>query len=391
MLDRLIAPVPLDRFYADYWERTPLHIPRDEPGHFDSLLRLSDIDAEIARPDARFPGVRATRADEDLPKEAFVRDDGRIDPVRLVQCFQDGATIIVNQAHRRFPALADLCRRLAAEVSSSFQTNLYLTPPGAQGFDVHYDDHDVIVLQIDGAKEWTIHDAAYPLPLQGEEFDPDEKVETNPVERFVVQAGDTVYIPRGVRHAAKALDEHIALHVTVGIMTRTWFEFVVEAIARRCFDDIALRRALPPGFAHPDFDPSAMARTFREHLEEIARSADFAASHAHFVDTFLRTRELPASGLLETAAAPVPVEADAPLRLRPGAIFQLLRENEGIVLRYGDRMVRFPERCGDALDVALSGAEFRPSGLPGPLDDAGHQVLARRLIREGLLEPIPPR
>jgi ribosomal protein L16 Arg81 hydroxylase len=32
------------------------------------------------------------------------------------------------------------------------QTNIYLSPPNAQGFGTHFDSHDVFVLQVAGSK-----------------------------------------------------------------------------------------------------------------------------------------------------------------------------------------------------------------------------------------------
>ena len=36
--------------------------------------------------------------------------------------------------------------------------NVYLTPPGTQGFAPHYDDVDVFLLQLEGKKEWRVYE-----------------------------------------------------------------------------------------------------------------------------------------------------------------------------------------------------------------------------------------
>jgi hypothetical protein len=64
-----------------------------------------------------------------------------------------GATIILPQLHFRVPALATLCRLLERRFSQRFQADIYLTPPGAQGFGTHYDNHDVFILQVAGSKK----------------------------------------------------------------------------------------------------------------------------------------------------------------------------------------------------------------------------------------------
>ena len=36
--------------------------------------------------------------------------------------------------------------------------NVYLTPPGTQGFAPHFDDVDVFLLQLEGRKHWRLYE-----------------------------------------------------------------------------------------------------------------------------------------------------------------------------------------------------------------------------------------
>ena len=36
--------------------------------------------------------------------------------------------------------------------------NVYLTPPGTQGFAPHFDDVDVFILQLEGKKHWRLYE-----------------------------------------------------------------------------------------------------------------------------------------------------------------------------------------------------------------------------------------
>ncbi|WSC07830.1 cupin domain-containing protein [Streptomyces scopuliridis] len=48
------------------------------------------------------------------------------------------------------------------------QTNLYASLTAREGFGVHWDDHDVIVIQIDGAKRWKLYGPTRTAPqVQG--------------------------------------------------------------------------------------------------------------------------------------------------------------------------------------------------------------------------------
>ncbi|MCC2111929.1 MAG: hypothetical protein KDJ16_07840, partial [Hyphomicrobiales bacterium] len=50
--------------------------------------------------------------------------------------------------------------------------------------------------------------------------------------------------------------------------------------------------------------------------------------------------------------------------------------------------VSLPAHAAAAVRYALETDRFRVADLPGTLDDAGKLVLARRLVREGLLRII---
>jgi ribosomal protein L16 Arg81 hydroxylase len=62
----------------------------------------------------------------------------------------------VHNLHEKWTPVAKLCDALADELFSPVKANIYLTPSGTQGFPPHSDCHDLLVLQISGAKEWLI-------------------------------------------------------------------------------------------------------------------------------------------------------------------------------------------------------------------------------------------
>jgi hypothetical protein len=59
---------------------------------------------------------------------------------------------------------------------------------------------------------------------------------------------------------------------------------------------------------------------------------------------------------------------------------------ERLSLETVDSTITFPSLVRDSLLLAISGAEFRPADLPA-LDPDEQLVLARRLLREGVLVP----
>ena len=51
-----------------------------------------------------------------------------------------------------------LCSTLQDFMGSFVGTNMYLTPPGTQGFAPHYDDVEVFILQLEGKKHWRVYE-----------------------------------------------------------------------------------------------------------------------------------------------------------------------------------------------------------------------------------------
>src|SRR5215469_8498820 len=94
----------------------------------------------------------------------------------------------------RWPPAAALCRSLEAVFHCPVHANMYLTPEGAQGFDAHFDTHEVFVLQLEGSKQWRLYGEPRALPLVDERFNiPRDQL--GPVREVELSAGDLLYIP----------------------------------------------------------------------------------------------------------------------------------------------------------------------------------------------------
>ena len=283
--------------------------------------------------------------------------------------------------HERVAPLARLCRVMEQTFSSHFQTNIYLSPPNAQGFKTHFDSHDVFVLQVSGSKLWTLYDTAIALPLRGQAFDPDKHTAGPPTREFVLHAGDLFYCPRGLFHSARSTDEK-SLHITLGLIGKTWADVMVEAVSEICLATPALRANLPVGFATPGFDLGEAAAKFRAEFEAVAREAEFAPILERMAEDFVTSRRPDLYGCLQEIDAPLVLDSEvAP---RPDLNHLVREADEKIVVLFGSSEISFPGFVRDALDFALDHGPFAIRDLP-QLDDEEKLVLVKRLLREGLL------
>jgi Cupin superfamily protein len=381
----LIEPIPPEVFFKDYYERKPLLIEGKDPAKFSSLLSVEAIDRYLATGAPCHPDVFLVDAARELKADDYAfPESGRIDLPRAYQLFNSGATISLGQMHERLAPLAALCRAMEHRFSHHFQTNIYLSPRNAQGFKTHYDSHDVLVLQIAGSKHWTLYDTPIELPLRGQGFDPEKHIPGPPTREMTVHAGDVLYCPRGLFHAARATDE-VSLHITLGLIGKTWADAMVEAISEACLASPAFRAHLPVGFATPGFDRGAAEATFRSLIETFARDARLGPILDRIAESFVTSRRPSFEGCLEELDSPPPISTGCRIVARPHLVYLLREEGESVVVLFGSTQITLPSFTREALAFALSGAPFLVSDMPGPLDDAGKIVLVQRLIREGML------
>ena len=383
----LIDPIEPTTFFTEFYERKPLLIERGQSSKFESLLSIDVIDRYLSTATPCRPDVFLVDAARELKPEDYSfpnsEQPGRIDLPRAYQLFATGATISLSQLHDRLPSLAALCRAVEKTFSSHFQTNIYFSPPRAQGFKTHFDSHDVFVLQVSGSKLWTLYDTGIVLPLRGQVFEPSKHAPGPVTREFTLHAGDLLYCPRGLYHSARSTDE-ASLHITLGLIGKTWADVMIEAVSAACLSSPAFRANLPVGFASAGFDAGQAAATFRALVDTFARDAQLAPILDRLAEDFVTSRRPAFYGCLQEALD-TPPSIESTLAPRPDLIYRVRDENERLVLLFGSTEIDLPAFTRDAVIFALDGAPFVVRDLPGQLDDAGKLVLAQRLLREGLL------
>src|SRR5690606_8029901 len=145
------------------------------------------------------------------------------------------------------------------------------------------------------------------------------------------------------------------------------------------------RRALPAGFARDDFDRAEPRENFRALLRRFADAADFDAALDHFAGDLVSTRHALADGQLRELMRLPTLSIDSALCRRPGLLYRLRVESDGLRLAFYGNELSLPLRAEAPLRHALEHDRFVVGALPGPLDDEGKLTLARRLLREGLV------
>ncbi len=211
--------------------------------------RLLDI---IMRRSLEFPQLRVFQHGEELHPDRYTRavtsrrgqarQMARMD--RLASFIREGCTLVLDTLDSFDPAMEIACQALQWWSRELVQVNTYLTTSNAAGFNLHWDDHDVVVVQLGGEKSWEVRGTSRVAPMYRdvERADaPSEEV----LWAGTMRAGDVFHIPRGYWHRATRTDRTddragYSLHATFGFVKRTGVDWL-SWIADRSRQDEAFR------------------------------------------------------------------------------------------------------------------------------------------------------
>ena len=138
---------------------------------------------------------------------------------------REGATLVVDAIDEMHPPINTVAAELEAWLGTRVQVNAYASWTAKEGFGVHWDDHDVIVLQVSGRKRWRIYGTTRQAPLYSD-VEVDNDAPTESIDEFTMEPGDVLHVPRGCWHAASASEGEPSLHLTCGLNTTTGADFL---------------------------------------------------------------------------------------------------------------------------------------------------------------------
>ena len=115
---------------------------------------------------------------------------------RLGQLMKSGCTVVLDSLDTFDATMEVACRALQWWSHELVQVNTYLTTADAAGFTLHWDDHDVVIVQLEGEKSWEIRDRSRNVPMYRDAASNNEP-STEIVWSGTMRTGDVMHIPRG--------------------------------------------------------------------------------------------------------------------------------------------------------------------------------------------------
>lgn len=349
----------------------------------------------------RAPAFRMVRDGTTLPRSQLCRSagvghqhlDDLIEPNRMLEAYSSGASLVLQGLQHTDRAMGQLSTNLALELHQPVQLNAYLSPAAARGLDLHFDYHDVIVVQLSGTKAWRIWEPLDRSQLpqkRGQGIPKPQWSEVGePLIEVTVHSGDVLVIPRGHPHAAATVDEESA-HLTIGIMSLSW-----QALLAQQLRNVAGGRALAAtaDTATPGFEtaPGGLAKA----MESLAVDFDAATlERAHRLEVW---RRQPRTRLRPRRAT---FDPSADQRVTPGPLLwlddatddatgdgaaQTTSAGSSVALQLGDRALTFPGPAAPLLKLVLSErGPFTVDSLAASVADDGMDTASVRAILTAL-------
>lgn len=378
-LGYLIGAERVPDFFARIYEREALVVAHNDASRFNGLLSIDDVDRIVTSTDLREGRLDLANAARNLARSAYVDSAGYIDRGAVAELHRDGATIILQQAHQLDPELGRFCRGLEHVFSAHVQTNIYLTPPNAQGFRTHYDNHDVLVIQTAGEKTWRLYEKPIDTPFRGENFEQGKYESGELKQEFVLKTGDCAYVPRGLMHDALTSGAEPSVHITVGLITRTWADLMLEAVSEVALRTPELRRSLPPGYARPGFNRDGARAELKRLAALLADEVQLDGALELNIDAFIRSR--PADNRNAVRDAAKPVGPDDRFKANRLAYFRIAEDGDKIVVIAPGGELEFDDKAQPALERALNGEPFSLADL----DTTDPTAMTTRLLAYGLV------
>lgn len=386
----LIAPLSVNDFLANHWEKSFLHL-QNEPGRFSRYFSLGDFDRWLTAaqgslfisppdPDIQTEQVRPRDISLSVAYAAFAR-----------QC------LLVLSPVKGWPPIHGLVKSLGRFFHAEVNAEAHLAPEGARVFPPYVAGHDVLILHLQGERIWHLHEFSllqinpgqkknlkFPLKWYG-------RTKAPVVAEVCLKPGDLLFVPRGMPHRAVA-QNGACLHLDFSIKPFVWMDFLEVAAECAAVKADALRRALPPGFVENDGLRESLRETFETVMKAFQEEASFDEVLAAVKRNRVTLQNYPPDGHFVQLAALDGLRPDSEVERRRDLLCTVddvtdANKNPKVAIFFGYEHVAGPPHLRPALELIRDRRRFRVSEVPG-LDEKSQLVLVRRLILEGLLRQV---
>ncbi|NYZ11504.1 hypothetical protein HL658_02995 [Azospirillum sp. RWY-5-1] len=249
------SPAELERAIL---EHRPLFLRGDRTQEFQALVSWEEIAGLLTIDHLQTHRVRVVRQGRDLPVEMFTHpptftdtpttaNGRRLAAERFHDLCRQGVSLVVNRIEQRLPRIAAMNAVVERHLQAPVITNAYASFERQSAFPIHWDDQNVLILQVRGRKRWSLFGQPHRLPSKDSHAfpSPGPVAADEPALDRVMEPGDILYIPRGEVHRAEAAGPD-SLHLTVTVMPPRGDDAVRWLLTQAMDTEEILRRDITP-------------------------------------------------------------------------------------------------------------------------------------------------
>ncbi len=390
---RLLAPLDLEEFRSQDWQRRPRlrHAPARDA--HDALFRIEHLDDVLQSVAPNASDVDFFKAGSAVPQAELAGPGNRLLVNRLLGHFAEGGTIHVSNLQKYVPAVRDLCKDLQLEFYADVEADLWVTRENRFEPYLHFDRYDIFTLQVHGKKRWRLY---APLPIEEGRASAalDWEDVGEPLLDFEIAPGDLLYMPAYTPHVVTTVDP-ISVHVGLGVHPISYRELLEGALTSLAERHNVLQASVPTRLiAHRAKNEAELRAALLDKAREALEQVDIARLKDRVFDRFVEnvthegdrhvTRQI-----FELA----PIDSTTKVRVRdrtPARAFLEPHDGRACISFAGGGFVAAPATILPVFEFVASRREpFAIDDLPGSLDRESRIVLVRRLVDAGLCTTEP--
>lgn len=237
------------------------------PDHF-ALMNWDVLRGVLQDGDVHLKDIRVRRGIQEL-SSVFYTTAGSIDVSKIEAILAAGGSIILSHVERYAKAWDVVYRAAEAATGEKLTIALFVTQGPGGAINQHYDEEDILVLQLEGAKRWLITGERVRNPVKDMVKPP--KPNGPPHYDQMLERGDMLFLPSGYWHRCENCSER-SVHLGLAFEPPTPWDAVKRKL-RSLLEDETFRTPLN---RLPGAERAEVENQVRQRLRETAATFSVA-------------------------------------------------------------------------------------------------------------------
>ena len=229
----LIFPLSQHQFLRNLSQRKLAFYPNKIGPGINELINFNSI-FEIIKAGKLPVGITSVTKNQTPILQFMYSKDSYLEPDKIEKIINSGGSLILDPAQEQFPNLKDICDDLTLVTQEKVNAAVIITTGNGGAFPPHTDAMDLIIIQVEGSKQWKIYDPPISHPYVAK-----QKAKRQNFDEFLqygslifdeeIQRRDFLFVPAGYWHHCENRSDR-SIHVALAIDPPTAFSVITELL-----------------------------------------------------------------------------------------------------------------------------------------------------------------